>query len=259
MALLEPLLIWLEQNGSLVLPLLVALGFGMSSFAVSRRGARSLRLIAAWEALPYMLEESAGQGRPVHLSTGGAGLQGSDTLLALAGAEAVYQAARQAQGPVILTTSATTMIPLGYETLRRAQRARGFAGSMLPGTLRWFPDGPRSLAWAGATSVLMGSENVGTNLLVGAFGPELALVSQAAARHGQHFLAASDQLDGQAVAWATGTEPLIGEEIFFAGAYLNPTPGNQAALVMQDTLRWLLIAALVALAFLAYTEGASPA
>ena len=101
MALLEPLLIWLEQNGSLALPLLVALGFGMSSFAVSRRGARSLRLIAAWEALPYMLEESAGQGRPVHLSTGGAGLQGSDTLLALAGAEAVYQAARQAQGPVI--------------------------------------------------------------------------------------------------------------------------------------------------------------
>ena len=86
MALLEPLLIWLEQNGSLALPLLVALGFGMSSFAVSRRGARSLRLIAAWEALPYMLEESAGQGRPVHLSTGGAGLQGSDTLLALAGA-----------------------------------------------------------------------------------------------------------------------------------------------------------------------------
>ena len=259
MAVLEPLLTWLEQNGSLALPLLVALGFGMSSFAVSRRGARSLRRVAAWEALPYMLEESAGQGRPVHLSTGGAGLQGSDTLLALAGAEVVYQAARQAQGPVILTTSATTMIPLGYETLRRAQRARGFAGSMLPGTLRWFPDGPRSLAWAGAASALMGSENVGTNLLVGSFGPELALVSQAALRHGQHFLAASDQLDGQAVAWATGTEPLIGEEIFFAGAYLNPTPGNQAALVMQDTLRWLLIAALVALALLAYTEGASPA
>lgn len=259
MASLEALLILLEQNASLLLPVLVALGLGMSSVAITRRSARSLRRVAAWDALPRMLERSASQGRPVHMSTGGAGLQGSDTLVALAGAEVVYQAARLAQGPVILTTSATTMIPLGYDTLRRAQRARGFAGSMLPGTLRWYPDGPRSLAWAGATSALMGSEDAGANLLVGSFGPELALVSLAAARHGQALLAVSDQLDGQAVAWATGAEPLIGEELFYAGAWLHPTSGNHSSVLMQDTLRWLLIAALVALALLAYTGGAAPA
>lgn len=259
MASLDALLLLAEQYLGLLLPMLVALGLGFSSLVMRRRSARNLRPIAAWERLPGMLEQAAGQGRPLHLSTGGAGLQGSDTLLALAGAELVYQAARQAQSPVILTTSATTMIPLGYDMLRRAQRARGFAGSMLPGTLRWFPGGSRSLAWAGAASALMGSEGVGVNLLAGNFGPELALVSQAAARHGQDFLAVSDRLDGQAVAWATGDEPLIGEELFFAGAWLNPTPGNQAALVMQDTLRWLLIAALVGLALVTWSGGAAPA
>ena len=105
----------------------------------------------------------------------------------------------------------------------------------------------------------MGSEYVGANLLVGRFGPELALVSQAAARHGQGLLAASDQLDGQAVAWAMADEPLIGEELYFAGAWLHPTPGNQAAVLMQDTLRWLLIAALVIMAILAYSGGSAAA
>ncbi len=256
---LDPLLAFLQQNASLVLPLLVALGLGLSSFAVSRRSARSLRVMPAWQALPRLLEQAAARGQPVHVSTGGAGLQDGDSLLALAGAEFVFQTARLAQGPVIMTTSASSMIPLGYETLRRAQRARGFAGSMLPGTLRWFPDGPRSLAWAGAATALMGSEYVGANLLVGRFGPELALVSQAAARHGQPLLAASDQLDGQAVAWANADEPLIGEELYFAGAWLHPTPGNQAAVLMQDTLRWLLIAALVTMAFLAWSGGTAAA
>ena len=260
MASADPLLIYLRENAAILLPLLVALGLGLASFAVGRRSARSLRVMPAWRALPGMLEQAAAQGQPVHLSGGGAGLQGSDSLLALASAEALYQAARLAQGPVILTTSDSTMIPLGYEVLRRAQRARGFAGSMQAGTLRWFPDGPRSLAWAGAASALMSSEYVGANVLVGGFGPELALVAHAAARRGQPLLAASDQLDGQAVAWASADEPLIGEELYFAGAWLNPTPANQAAVVMQDILRWLLIAALLTVAFLAYNSGgAAPA
>ena len=259
MASLEPLLLYLQQNASLLLPLLVALGLALASFTIGRRSARSFRVMPAWRALPHMLEAAAVQGRPVHLSTGGAGLRGSDTLLALASAELVWQAARLAQGPVIMTTSDSTMIPLGYETLRRAQRARGFAGSLLPGSLRWFPDGPRSLAWAGAATALMGSEYVGANLLVGGLGPELALVSHAAARHGQPLLAASDQLDGQAVAWATATESLIGEELYFAAAWLNPTPANQAAVVMQDLLRWLLVAALVTMAALAWSGGTPPA
>ncbi len=255
----ESLLTFLELNAGLLLPLLVAIGLGLMSLLITRRSARALRRMPAWEALPRMLERSAAQGLPVHLSTGAAGLQGSDTLVALAGVEAIYQAARQAQGPVILTTGATTMIPLGYDTLRRAQRARGFAGTMQPGALRWFPEGSRSLAWAGASSALMGSELVGANLLVGSFGAELALLSLTAARHGQSFLAVSDRLDGQAIAWVTGDEPLIGEELFFAGAWLSPDPGNHAAVLMQDTLRWLLIAALVALVVLAHGGGAAPA
>jgi hypothetical protein len=82
---------------------------------------------------------------------------------------------------------------------------------------------------------------VGANFLVGSFGPELALIADAAYRRNQPVIAASDQLEGQAVAFAVSDRPLIGEEIFNAGAFLGGEPGQVAGAVAQDVLRWLLI------------------
>jgi len=213
-----------------------------------RRDAFPLRLIRAYESLIPQVAAAIEANRPVHLSAGSAGLGGENTLLALVNAELFYRVAQQAAigatSPII-TTSDTTAIPLAYDTLRRAYESRGLLSSYRSSGVRWYPAGPRSLAYAAALTASLGVNNVYANVLVGSFGPELALIAEAAARRDQVLIAASDQLPGQAVAYAVSDQPLIGEEMFAAGAYLGDEASFRAALVAQDLLRWLLIIGLV--------------
>lgn len=214
-----------------------------------RRAAFPLRVIPAYADLTPRIGAAIEANRPVHLSAGSAGLGDQSTLLALANAELFYRAAQQAAigatSPLI-TTSDSTMIPLGYDILRRAYASRGLLNRYRANRVRWYPAGPRSLAYAAMLTASMGVNNVGVNVLVGSFGPELALMGEVAARRDQALLAASDQLEGQAVAYAFADQPLIGEEIYAAGAYLGDSASQRAALVTQDLLRWLLILGMVA-------------
>lgn len=223
-----------------------------------RQQAFALRPIAAYEALPSLVGAAIEANRPLHLSLGSAGLGGDSTLLALAGTELLYHVAlRGAIGtvPPLFTVSDTTAIPLGHDTLRRAYQARSLLDRYRPGTVRWYPAGPRSLAFAAGLTAAMSDDNIGANLLAGSFGPELALIGEAAHRRDQPLIAASDQLEGQAVAYAFSDQPLIAEELFAGGAYLSTNAAQIGALVAQDVLRWLLIAALVASAVLAAVGG----
>lgn len=216
-----------------------------------RRDAFPVRAIRAYESLTPMVGAAIEANRPVHMSSGSAGLGGENTVLALSSAELFYRVAQQAAigatSPYI-TTSDTTALPLAYDTLRRAYQSRGRVQNYRSSSARWYPAGPRSLAFAAMLTTSLGVNNVYGNVLVGSFGPELALIAEAAARRDQALIAASDQIDGQAVAYAMSDQPLIGEEIFAAGAYLGDEASFRAALVAQDTLRWLLIIGLVVFA-----------
>ncbi|MBZ0300393.1 MAG: hypothetical protein K8J31_11650 [Anaerolineae bacterium] len=213
-----------------------------------RRNAFPIRSIRAYETLSPQVGAAIEANRPVHLSAGSAGLGGTNTLLALANAELFYRVAQQAvigaTAPLV-TTSDTTAIPLGYDILRRAYESRGLIRGYRSSSVRWYPAEPRSLAFAAMLTASLGVNHVNTNVLVGSFGPELALIADAAARHDQGLIAASDQLTGQAVAYAVSDQPLIGEEMFAAGAYLGDEASYRAGLVTQDLLRWLLIIGLL--------------
>jgi hypothetical protein len=220
----------------------------VTQFIRRRRSLYTLRPIQAYSDLPLMVGEAIESNRPVHVSLGGAGLGGDDTLLALASAELFYQTAeRAAVGGVnpILTISDSSAIPLGQDTLRRAFTARGLLNRYQRGSVRWYPAGPRSLAFAAALTATLADDDVGANVLVGRFGPELALVTEAAARRQQPVIAASSQLEGQAIAYVMSDTPLIGEEIFQGGAYLGESAAQTAGVVTQDVLRWLLILAIL--------------
>jgi hypothetical protein len=47
------------------------------------------------------------------------------------------------------------------------------------------------------------------------------------------------------VFFATSQDPLIGEELFAAGAYVGAGPSHEASLHVQDILRWLIILAII--------------
>lgn len=231
----------------LILLLTMVVSVIVTQFIRRRRDLYMLRPIPAYSAVPMVVGEAIEANRPVHVSFGSAGLGGATTPLTLASAELFYQTAQRAAiGGVapILTVSDPTAIPLGQDMLRRAYQSRNLLNRYRRGSVRWYPAGPRSLAFAAALTATMSDDRASANILVGSFGPELALVAEASTRRGRTVIATSDQLQGQAAAYALSDYPLIGEEVFVAGAYLGESPSHIAGVVTQDVLRWLLVAAI---------------
>jgi hypothetical protein len=97
---------------------------------------------------------------------------------------------------------------------------------------------------AGAIPV-MHDENISTNVIVGNFGLEVALLADAAERQDNFTMVASDNIPAQAVLFASGSNPLIGEELYAVGAYVQAGAVHNASLRVQDLLRWVFIVAVV--------------
>lgn len=228
----------------LILLLTMVISVVMTQFVRRRKDIFTLRDIPAYSLLPITAGEAIEANRPMHISLGSAGIGGPNTLLALASAELFYQMAQRTSigaTPPILTLSDSSALPLGQDMLRRAYQSRDLLDRYRASSVRWYPAGGRSLAFAAALTSLVGNDRVAGNVLAGSYGPELALISDAVIRRDQHLIATSDQLEGQAVALVMSEQLLIGEEIFAAGAYLGQAASQIAGVVTQDVLRWLLI------------------
>lgn len=247
------------QLVSILILLLALATYLILTQSIRRRRPVALRPIPAFERVPLLVGEAIEADRPIHISFGDAGLGGTDTVLTLSAAELAYQIAqRNAIGVTspVITLSNTTSIPLAQDTLRRAYALRGSTSVYRAGGTRWFPSGSQSLAFAAALTATMADDRVTGNVLVGSFGPELALILDQSNRRNIPSIATSTRLDGQAVAWALSDTPLIGEEVFTAGGYLGERAGPVAQIVTQDILRWLVVLMILLPAADVLTDGA---
>ncbi len=218
-----------------------------------RRLDLALRPIPAYQEMPTLVSEAVESERPVHVSFGGSGLGLESTVSALAVADLLYPLAERAAVAShlpLVTVADPTALGLAQGTLIRAYRRREKVEGFRMPAVRWYPQGPRSLAFAAGVSGAAADEDANVSILGGSFGPELAFIGDIAARYDQAFFAQSDQLDGQAVGWVMSQRPLLGEELYVAGAYLPRQPGALALsqVLAQDVLRWLAIAAIVLVA-----------
>jgi hypothetical protein len=238
-----------QQLGLLVITTALAVTLIVTQFARVRRNLSTLRTIPAYDALPSLAGLAIESNRPMHLAFGASGLGDESTLFTLASAELFYQVSQRAAiGDVspIITVSRPITLPLGQDVLRRAYQSRNRLSQYRYSSVRWYPYGSRSLAYAAAVTALLGDDRVSTSLFAGRFGTELALMMEAGARRDLSLIGVSDDLEGQAVAYAFSDYVLIGEEIFAAGAYLGSSASQLGATITVDLLRWLLVAALVA-------------
>ncbi|MFN2297266.1 MAG: DUF6754 domain-containing protein, partial [Anaerolineales bacterium] len=93
------------------------------------------------------------------------------------------------------------------------------------------------------------ADRASATILIGAMGSEAALIADTGAQRGSVIAAVTDPV-GQAAVFATTDNPLLGEELFAAGAYLKVHPMHAASLQAQDVLRWgtiiVILAAVVA-------------
>ncbi|MFN8375824.1 MAG: DUF6754 domain-containing protein [Anaerolineae bacterium] len=228
---------------SAILILLLALVVNVI-FTRRRRQAFTLRNIPAYAMLTPIVGASIEANHPLHLSYGSAGIGGSNTVLALASSEFFYQVARRAaigDTSPILTTSDPSTLALAQGTLRRAYAAQKLVSRYRSSSVRWYPAGARSLAFAVAVASMLRDDDVHANILAGSFGMEIALITDTALRRDQDLIAVSDQPEGQAIAYALASQPLIGEELFSARAYLDDDPRASSHAAIMDVMRWLLI------------------
>ncbi len=218
---------------------LIALATALLVFVARIWRRRAQRRIAGLERLPAWTGRAIETNRPLHLSFGSAGIGGDNTPLALAGAELFHQiieGAEAGDAPPMMSMSEAMSLPLAQDTARRAWKR----GDHLA-RLRWLPSGRRSLAFAAALTDTARNEEPAAHVLAGSFGPELALILDSAERRGQPSLAASDQLAGQAVAFALADEALIGEELFAAPAYVSDDRRAGSDAVVMDLWRAFVI------------------
>jgi hypothetical protein len=246
----EPLASW----AGLVMLVLGGLAYGVLRVVRWRRPDLRLRPLHAYDSLDKQFAQVVETGGRLHVSLGAGSITGPETAVSLAGLsilEAVAADATVADQPPVVTLGDATLLLPAADVIRRAHEQLGALGTYDPLAARLVGLDAATLA-AGAMPLIRG-ELIRGSLLIGSFGPEVALMAEAGYRQRLPQTVGSDRLEGQAVGLAMADHVLIGEEVFAARAYLTedgqPARGSLAAqrgLMVEDLLRWVVVAALIA-------------
>lgn len=221
-----------------------------------RRSPAVFRKIEAYERLNRAIGLAVEGGTRLHVSIGRGNLftaRGGSALAALAMLRRLSEQTSLSDQPPVVTSGDASLAILSQDTLQSGFRAAGaedqyrFTNGRLTGLTPF--------AYAAGTMPVMRDEGVSANVVIGDLGAEAALLAEAAESEETDLIAASDNLSAQSVLYASSQEPLIGEELFAAGAYLGAGGTHDASLQTQDILRWLVILAILggaALKFLGF-------
>lgn len=228
----------------LVICLALMLYFGLSR---RERLLRPIRPLPAAQQLAKALAHSVESGQRLHLSLGRASLTSGNFASTLVGLTTLEHTARQAMvsdRPPIATSGDGALAVLSQDALRAAYRSGGVLDQY--DLTRARLAGVTPMAYMAGAIPAASDENVSAHALVGNLGPEVGLLLQAADCRSAFTLAASDDLPAQAVMLAAAQETLIGEEVYALPAYLNCGPMHLASVHVQDVLRWVVIAIILA-------------
>ena len=235
--------IWLGLAAFGVVFLSAVLMLGL--LILKRKTPRVYRDIPALTRLRQAVGLVVEDGSRLHVSLGRGALTSPQSASALAGLALLRRLADLTSAgdqPPIVTSGEASLAILSQDTLRTAANTSG-QGSFDPSAGRL--TGLSPFSYAAGTIPAIRDENVSASLLLGNFGVEVGLLTDAVERKNTFVLAGSDNLAAQAVIYASAQESLIGEEIYSSGAYVDSGPLHTASLTVQDILRWLLIAAIL--------------
>ncbi len=191
------------------------------------------------------LAVEAGQRLHVALGSGGvSGTRGASGLVGLGMLNRIARAASISDRPPVATSGESTLAVLSQDTLKSAYRSIGAEDQFDPTSGQI--SGLTPFSFAAGTMPVIFDQQVSVNVLAGSFGSEVALITDAGERTGSLTLGGSDNLPAQAVLYAAAQEPLVGEELYAGGAYLQAGSPHLASLRAQDVLRWILIVIILA-------------
>lgn len=221
---------------------LVTAGLLLGFTFLRRKVAPIFRDIPAFSKLKRAIGSSVEDGTRLHISLGRGGLQTPNAASGLAGLALLRNLTEQTSAsdePPVVTSGSADLSILSQDTLQAGYKVTGEEEIYDPTTGRL--TGLTPFSFAAGVLPIMQDENVSANVLIGHFGPEVALLTDAAERANSQAVAAAVDPSAQAVLYASVDDPLVGEELFAAGAYSNAGYAHQASLQVQDILRWALI------------------
>lgn len=212
------------------------------TLVIRKRPERRLREIPAFARLGRSIGLAVEAGKRVHVSLGYGGvndIQGASGLVGLTMLQRIARAASISDQPPIASSGEGTLGILSQDTLRSSYQA--IRSENLYDPIYGQISGLTPLSYAAGTLPIIFDQQVSMSVLTGHFGSEVALIVDANERSGSQTLAGSDSLEAQAILYASAQDPLIGEELYAGGAYLNAGLLHQASLRTQDVMRWLII------------------
>ena len=223
----------------------VFLGLMISSAVLLRqREGLTLREISAFTRLQRAIGLAVEEGSRLHISLGRGNLISSQSAIGYVGLSILDRIARStsiSDRPPVATSGEGTLGILSQDTQRGAAKYLGVEFDPDRGRIT----GLSPYSYAAGTLSLIEEQEVGANMLIGSYGSEVGLITEAAERSESMTLGGTDNLSGQAVLFASAQEPLIGEETYAGGAYLGVGPMHIASLYAQDILRWVLIGLII--------------
>jgi len=229
---------------------LTSIGIVIAALLVGRKPP-TFRDIPAFRQIRRAVSMVVEDGSRLHISLGRGSLLTPFGASALAGLSMLRQLGETtslSDRPSIATSGDGVVNLAAQDTLRSAHEALRISKPF--DINRGQLTGLTPFSYAAGALPIMRDNQISTNVLIGNYGIEIALMTEAAEREGSAVVAASDNLPAQAVLYATTPGTLIGEELFAAGAYNQAGNFHIASLLAQDVLRWLVILALLAGAIL---------
>jgi hypothetical protein len=218
-----------------------------------RRSPAILRPIDAYERLNRAVGLAVEMGTRLHISLGRGSLstsRGGSALAGLAMLRRIAERTSASDRPPVVTSGDASLAILSQDTLQSGYRAAGAQEQYRFSTGRL--TGLTPFSYAAGTMSVEHDENVSANVVIGDLGMESALIAEASDRENSSLIAASDDLSAQTILYVSAQEPLIGEELFAAGAYVGAGASHEGSLLVQDILRWLIIITILAGSFLKF-------
>lgn len=218
-----------------------------------RRSPSVVRDLPALMRLYRAIGLSVEDGTRLHISLGHGSLlnaHGGSALAGLAALRVIAERTSVSDQPPVASAGDPTLALLTQDTLQAGYQAAGVDELYVHTSGRLTGFGP--FGYAAGAMPITSNENISANILLGHFGAEAGLLAEASERENVTLIGASDDPTAQSILFASSQEPLIGEELFAAGAYIGAGPSHMASLTVQDILRWVIVIALLAGAFLKF-------
>ncbi len=203
------------------------------------------RDIPAFARMKHAVGRVVEDGTRLHISLGHGSLTTPQSASGLAGLVLLGRLAELTSAgdqPPIATSGDAGVAILSQDVLQAASKVSA-QGAYDPTLGRL--TGLTPFSYAAGAITLIRDENISANIFLGNYGVEAGLMIDAAERENTFTMAGSDNLSAQAVMYGTAQEPLIGEEVFAAGAYTDGGRLHLSSLTTQDILRWTIIGIMV--------------